>query len=57
MPLSVCVDLLNVIPLGSGPLYANVGVGAPVAVTMNEPAIPTAKVVLFALVICGGAGT
>jgi hypothetical protein len=32
-----------------------VGVGLPVAVTVKLPAVPTVKVVLFALVIAGGA--
>ena len=34
----------------------NVGDGAPVAVTVNDPAVPTVKVVLEALVIVGAVG-
>ena len=57
VPLSVPVLLplsTNVTPPGSdAPPLAIVGVGYPVVVTMNEPALPTVKVVLVALVIAG----
>ena len=46
--------VLNVTPLGSIPLSLNVGVGKPVAVTVNDPAVPAVNVVLFALVMAGG---
>jgi hypothetical protein len=45
---------LKVTPLGSAPDSLNVGVGLPVAVTVNEPGTPTPNFVLFALVIAGG---
>ena len=51
VPLSTPVAALNVTPLGSVPVSVNVGAGLPVAVTVNVPAVPTVKVVLFALVI------
>jgi hypothetical protein len=41
-------------PLGSGPVFPSVGVGNPVAVTGNEPAVPTTNVTLLPLVIAGG---
>jgi hypothetical protein len=44
---------LNVTPLGSAPVSLNDGMGAPVAVTVNVPAVPTVNVVLLALVIPG----
>jgi hypothetical protein len=44
---------LNVTPLGRVPLSLRVGVGDPVAVTVNVPAVPTVNVVLLALVIAG----
>jgi len=47
----------NVTPLGSEPVSLNVGAGVPVAVTVNVPAEPTVKVVLFWLVIDGGVFT
>ena len=53
VPLNTPVAALNVTPLGSAPVSASVGVGAPLAVTVNVPAAPTAKVVLFALVNAG----
>jgi hypothetical protein len=53
VPLSVAVAAVNVTPLGSTPVSMNVGAGKPVAVTGNVPAVPTVKVVLFALVIAG----
>jgi hypothetical protein len=56
VPLSVAVPFplsLNVTPLGSVPVSANVGVGDPVAVTVKLPAVPTVNVVLLPLVIAG----
>ena len=44
---------MNVIPLGRAPVSEIVGDGMPVAVTANEPAVPTVNVVLAALVIAG----
>ena len=54
VPLSTPVVALNVTPLGSVPLSLRVGVGEPVAVNVNEPAVPTVNVVLLALVMAGG---
>jgi hypothetical protein len=48
---------LRVTPLGRMPVSLNVGAGNPVAVTVKEPAVPTAKVALFALVIAGAWST
>src|SRR5215472_4438532 len=48
---------LNVTPLGNVPVSLNVGVGLPVAVTVNVPAVPTVNVVLLALVITGAVFT
>jgi hypothetical protein len=48
---------LNVTPAGNVPVSLNVGLGVPVAVTVNVPAVPTVKVVLFALVITGAVFT
>ena len=44
---------LKVTPLGSAPLSLSVGAGKPVAITVNDPGKPAAKVVLAALVIAG----
>ena len=44
---------LKVTPPGSAPVWVKAGVGAPVAVTENVPAVPTVNVVLLALVIAG----
>jgi hypothetical protein len=52
VPLSTPAEL-NVTPLGNAPVSVKVGTGGPVAVTVNEPAVPTLNVVLFALVIVG----
>jgi hypothetical protein len=56
-PLAVGVPLrvpaLNVTPPGSVPDSAILGVGDPVAVTVNEPATPSVNVVLFALAMAG----
>jgi hypothetical protein len=43
----------NVTPVGSVPDSLIVGVGLPVAVTVNVPRVPVAKVVLLALVMAG----
>ncbi len=43
----------NCTPLGGALIIAIAGVGDPVAVTVNDPADPTVKVVEFALVIVG----
>ncbi len=53
VPLRVPVPAVNVTPLGSAPVSLSVGVGTPAAVTVKVPAVPTVKVVLFALVIAG----
>jgi hypothetical protein len=56
VPLSVPVPLplsWNVTPLGKAPLSVMLGVGDPVVVTVKEPAVPTWKAVLLALVIAG----
>jgi len=52
VPLSTPAAL-KVTPLGRAPVSVNVGVGKPVAVTVNDPAVPTTKVVLLALVMVG----
>jgi len=46
---------LKVTPLGSAPVSVSDGVGVPVVVTENVPAVPTVNVVLLALVITGAA--
>ena len=48
---------LKVTPVGRVPASERVGVGDPLAVTVNEPAVPTVKVVLLALVIAGALGS
>ena len=53
VPLSNPVAALKVTPLGRLPPSLSVGVGKPVAATVNVPAVPTVKVVLAALVIAG----
>src|SRR5258707_11453879 len=56
VPLSVPVPLplsRNVTPAGKAPLSVMLGVGNPVAVTLNVPAAPTWNEVEFALVIAG----
>jgi hypothetical protein len=45
--------LTNVTPPGSAPVSVKVGGGVPVDVTVKLPAVPTANVVLFALVTVG----
>lgn len=54
VPLSNPVAALNVTPVGKAPLSLSVGVGKPVAVTVNEPPVSTRNMALFALVIAGG---
>ena len=54
VPLNVLVAELNVTPLGSVPVCVTVGAGTPVVVTVKVAALPTVKVVAFALVIAGG---
>ncbi len=53
VPLSNPAEL-SVTPPGKAPVSLKVGAGKPVAVTLNEPNMPTVKLVLFALVIAGG---
>jgi hypothetical protein len=57
VPLSVAVPLpwsMNVTPAGNTPASViGATVGNPVVVTVNVPALPTAKVVVLALVIAG----
>ena len=40
-------------PVGNVPTSEIVGVGKPLAVTVNVPRVPVAKIVLFALVMAG----
>ena len=51
MPLPLSVKLN---PPGRVPVLVMAGVGLPVVVTVNEPAVPTVKVVVVALVMAGG---
>ena len=44
---------MKVTPDGNAPDSDRVGVGEPVVVTLKEPAVPTLKVVLLALVMAG----
>src|ERR1019366_1666671 len=53
VPLSTPVAAVNVTPEGNAPDSLRVGAGAPVAATVNEPAVPAVKVALLALVIAG----
>jgi hypothetical protein len=46
-----------VTPVGNVPVSLNVGLGVPVAVTVNDPEVPTVNVVLLALVITGAVST
>jgi len=57
VPLSTPVVALKVTPLGSVPVSLRVGVGKPVAVTGNDPAVPTVNAVLLALVMAGASLT
>jgi hypothetical protein len=57
VPAIVAVPLplsLNVTGLGNDPDSLRAAVGDPVVDTVKVPAVPTVKVVLFALVIAGG---
>ena len=57
VPLSTPVVVLKLTPVGSVPVSLNVGAGNPEAVTVKLLAEPTAKVVLFWLVIAGAWST
>jgi hypothetical protein len=48
---------MKVTPLGSAPASVREGGGVPVVVTVNVPAVPTANVVLLALVMAGAWST
>ena len=57
VPASVAVPFplsMNMIPLGRLPVSLKAGVGVPVDITVNMPAMPAVNVVLAPLVICGG---
>ncbi len=47
----------KVTPLGRAPVLDSVGVGVPLAVTVEDPGEPTVKVALFPLVNVGAAPT
>ena len=53
VPAKVLVAGVNAIPLGSVPDSANVGVGIPVAATVNESALPIPKIVADGEVMAG----
>jgi hypothetical protein len=54
MMLAVPLPLsMKATPDGSAPLSLNAGVGVPVVVTVNDPAVPAVKVALLALVMAG----
>jgi hypothetical protein len=60
VPASVAVPLplsVKVTPAGSAPVSVRAGVGEPVVVTVNEPAVLVVKVVLEPEVIAGGVCT
>ena len=57
VPVRTPVAGVNVTPVGRVPVTLYVGVGVPVAVTLNVAAVPTAKIVLVALVITGAVFT
>ena len=44
---------VSVTPVGSVPVSANVGAGEPVALHVNDPAVPAVKVAVAALVMAG----
>jgi hypothetical protein len=54
VPLSTPVAAVNVTPPAKVPASVMLGVGVPVAVTVNEPTTPTVKVAPLALVNAGG---
>ena len=45
------MEVLKVTPAGSAPVSLSVGVGEPVAVTVNESSAPMPKVTVLALVM------
>ena len=47
------VAAVKVTPVGRVPVIERVGIGEPVAVTVNAPAVPSVKLVLLALVMMG----
>ncbi len=47
----------NVTPVGNAPVSLSAGVGNPVVVTVNVPAVPVVNVVVSALVIAGAWST
>ena len=53
VPLKIPVPGTKDTPDGSAPVTERVEAGNPVFVTVNIPAAPTVKVVLFALVMAG----
>ena len=53
VPLNTPVPTLNITPAGNVPASLNVGAGEPVAVTVNDHAVPTVNVALLVLVIAG----
>ncbi len=53
VPESTPVVELRVTPVGRAPVSLKVGAGEPVAVTVNVPAEPSAKVVALAEVMAG----
>ena len=57
VPASTRVAELNVTPVGSALVCVTVGVGNPVAVTVNGPRVPTVKVIAAALVMAGARRT
>lgn len=54
VPESTPLVALKFTPEGRAPDSLSDGVGEPVAVTVNEPEVPTVNVVLFALLMAGG---
>jgi hypothetical protein len=53
VPLKIPVAGSKLTPAGNVPLRLNVGVGKPVAVTVNVSAVPTTNVVVGKLVTAG----
>ena len=53
VPLNIPVEAVKVTPPGSAPDSLRVIGAVPVAVTWNEPAVPTVKAALLALVMVG----
>ena len=54
-PSAGLLSAVKVTPEGSVPLSDRVAVGVPVEVNRKEPAVPTVKAVLLALVMAGAA--